>query len=225
MFSPVCICNWKEHDTMNKKILQHASSARLVQRTMAPRPMMDNRCTTHRAYQPTETIASHTTPSNRTPTTKPPPTVHQQFAQLADVHSQLKGLCRSSAYNSTPIPVSPIARDSEVWEAFHVPSVAHLHLRTTSTTTPSTPCFHTTASAQTRSPYMQSAPQCKPTKAEDDVHLWQNNSAYLTEQPRWNNHPYLLDHRAVRRHLYTPPLPSPMQNPFKNSTRRKLNIK
>lgn len=88
--------------------------------------------------QPTETVAYPTTPSNRTRTrtrtTTPPPTVHQQFAQLAEVHSQLQGLCRSFAYNSTPIPVPHIARDSEVWKAFRDSPEANL--RTTFTVTP-----------------------------------------------------------------------------------------
>jgi len=213
--SPVCICNWTQHDTVNRKILQHASEARLVQRTIDPRPMMDNRCTTHREYQATETVDAPNTPSSASLT------VNQRFAQLTDVQSKLRGLCRSSAYNSTPVPTSPIASSSAVWNAFPPPGTT---LRTN--TQPNHACLHTTASAQTRSPFMSNAPQCKPTKAEDDVHLWRSsNLSALAEPPRWNNHPFALEHRAVHRHLMPHPVPSPVQNPFINSTRRKLNIR
>ena len=217
LFSPVCICNWTQHDTMNRKILQHASEARLVQRTVDPRPMMDNRCTTHRKYQATETIDAPMGPSAS------PLSVNQRFAQLTDVQSKLRGLCRSSAHNSMPMPTSPVAPSSAVWNAFPPPIAT---LRSHTQPKPKHACLYSTASAQTRGPFMRNAPQCKPTKAEDDVHLWRSPSQSApTEPPRWNNHPFVLEHRAVHRYLVPHPLLSPIQNPFINSTRRKLCIK
>ena len=218
LFDPVCICNWQQHDTMNKKILQHASSARIVQRTIPPRPMMDNRCTTHRPYQPTETVASRIT-HNRN---EKPRTVNEQFSQLTDVNSQLRGLCRSSAYNTMPAPALPIPNHSAVWDAFPDRPVVSLRSHSPTPTT----CTYSKASAQTRSPFMHGAPDCQPTMADEDVHAWHNNrSAYRTEAPRWNNHPFVLETVGVNRQLAKPTLVSPVQNAFENSTRRKLNIR
>lgn len=217
LFSPVCICNWKQHKEMNEKILQHASAARLVQRTLAPRPMAASRCTTHRGYEPVETVCA-----NATTTTLPPrrADVNQQFAQLTDVQSKLQGLCRTSAYNSMPLPAPLVTRGRLRGDVFSDATVANLRGAKTGA------CYYTTASAQARSPFMANAPQCQPAKAEDDVHLWQNRDTIrLTERPRWNNHPYALETLAVRRHLIAPPLPFPTQNPFANNTRRKLTIR
>lgn len=221
LFDPVCICNWQQHDTMNKRILQQASSARIVQRTIPPRPMMDNRCTTHRPYQPTETVSSRIV--NDKDTDEKPLTVNEQFSQLTDINSQLIGLCRSSAHNTMPAPVWPIPDNSVVWSAFNDRSVVSLRSNSPSATTT---CTYSKASAQTRSPFMYGAPDCQPTMADEDVHTWHNNrSSYRTEVPRWNNHPFVLETVGVNRQLVNRAFVSPVQNAFENSTRRKLNIR
>lgn len=210
---------------MNTKILHHASSARIVQRTIPPRPMMDRTCTTHRPYQPVETVASRIVHDTDTDTDEQPLTVNEQFSQLTDINSQLRGLCRSSAYNKMPAPAWPIPDNSGVWDAFSDRSTVSLRSNYPSAPTTTT-CTYSKASAQTRSPFMHGAPYCQPTMADEDVHVWRNNrSAYRTETPRWNNHPFVLETAGVCRQLGNSTSVSPVQNAFENSTRRKQNIR
>ena len=231
LFDPVCICNLRQHAEMNNKIQDHASDAHLLPRTLAPRPSMDNRCTTHRTYQPTEVVGSKG--AGKSKSSERPMTIHPQLAQLKSIDSKLLGLNRSSAHNRMSQQPSRISDTSEVWKAFDSPLSARCPLRLTignarsiiaNGKAPS--CYHTTTSAQTRGPWMSGARRCTPTDTAADTQLWGNGEGrYPLEPTTWNNHPFALEHHAVSRHHVDPSTVVTLQNAFTNSTRRKLTVR
>lgn len=230
MFDSVCICNLQKHAEMNRKIQDHASDARLLPRTLAPRPLMDNRCTTHRAYQPTEVVSG--TAVGQAKPSKRPLTIHPQLAQLKSIDSKLQGLDRSSAHNRMAQQTTRIPDTSEVWKAFASPLSTRCPLRLptgnarSTTTYDAAPCYHTVISAQTRGPWMSGARRCTPTDTAADTQLWGNDEArYPLEPTTWNNHPFALEHNAVSRHHVDPITVVALQNAFANSTRRKLTVR
>lgn len=232
LFDPVCICNFQQHAEMNRKIQNHTSDARLLPRTLSPRPMMDNRCTTHRAYQPTEVIDNrnnNTTSASSNQPSERALTLHPQLAQLKTIDSQLLGLGRSSAHHRMPNHPPRIPDTSDVWKAFASPIASHCPLQLTSDETrcANAPCYHTTISAQTRGPWMSGARNCAPTDTAANTHLWgeKHEKKYPLERALWNNHPFALEHHAVARHHIDPLSVVTLQNAFTNSTRRKLIVR
>ena len=227
LFSPLCICNLSKHAHMNHKLQEHTSTPRMVDRVLEPRPEMDSRCTTHRSYQCAEQFPLH---KNRSTT------VNEQFAELTHVGSQLRGLCRSSAFNTMPHPPSPVKNNSPLWNAFGNDKTVALRLPfspvSTSISTSiqqsqcAKQCVKGVGDVQTRGPWMDGAPDCQPIWTDEQTHAWNSDFPCNNTEPwRWNNHPFMLEWKGVKRNTSNVPCVPPVQDAFGNSTRRKLIVK
>ena len=218
LFSPLCICNLSKHAHMNHKLQEHTSTPRMIDRVLGPRPKMDSRCTTHRSYQHVESF-----PLNEQRST----TVNDQFAELTNVCSQLQGLCRSSAFNTMPHPPSPVATTSPLWNAFGNDKTVALRLPFSPVRASSRrQCVRGMGDVQTRGPWMDGAPDCQPIWADEQTHAWNSNFPCSHTEPwKWNDHPFMLEWKGVKRNTSDVPCVSPLQDAFGNSTRRKLIVK
>lgn len=239
--STICICNLSTHTQMHTKWLDLTGTPRLVSRTLGPRPEKVSPCVTQSriAYQPAQPVGtgSRSGCDGRGSGTA----VGDQFADMSAVESQLLGHCRSSAHNHMPRPGSRVNPSSGVWNAF-VPDTTRVFLRSPSqgggaashsqcasgAPPPKTACVSGRGSAQTRSPFMADAPDCQPLCSEQRNDFWNSSRpCENTEAWRWNDHPYMLDtFLGVRRCVSGVRTCSPpTQDPFMNSTKRKLTVK